>query len=111
MWKFLSDIVQKTLSGFGERLAAFGPNLLAMALIVLAGLLLAGLVRLGLRFLLPRLGFDRLAQRTGLATMLQKGGIAAPPSRVLAVGAAWAVVAVFVLLGIGALNLPFATGP
>jgi len=108
MWKFLSDIVQKTLSGFGERLAAFGPNLLAMALIVLAGLLLAGLVRLGLRFLLPRLGFDRLAQRTGLATMLQKGGIAAPPSRVLAVGAAWAVVAVFVLLGIGALNLQFA---
>lgn len=108
MWKFLNDVVQKTLSGFGERLAAFGPNLLAMVLIVLVGLLLAGLVRFGLRFLLPRLGFDRLAQRAGLAAMLKKGGIDAPPSRVLAVGLAWAVVAVFVLLGIGALNLQFA---
>jgi hypothetical protein len=58
--------------------------------------------------LLPKLGFDRFAQRLGLTLVLQKGGLTRPASAVLAAVLAWAVLAVFVLLGVGALNLQFA---
>jgi hypothetical protein len=108
MWQFLQDVIHKTLSGFGERLAAFGPNLLAMLLILVVGALAAALTRLALRVLLPLVGFDRFAQRLGLAVVLQKGGIVQQPSAVCAVAAAWAVLAVFVVFAIGALNLQFA---
>jgi hypothetical protein len=108
MWQFLQDVIQKTLSGFGERLAAFGPSLLAMLLILAVGAVAAGATRLALRVALPWLGFDRFAQRVGLTVVLQKGGIVQPPSAVIAVAAAWTVLAVFVVLAIGALNLQFA---
>jgi hypothetical protein len=108
MWDFLTDVIRKTLAGFGERLAAFGPNLLAMLLILLAGVVIAGATRLLLKVLLPRLGFDRFAQRLGLSVVLQKGGITRAPSRVLATALAWGILGVFVLLAIGALNLQFA---
>ncbi|HJS59040.1 MAG TPA: hypothetical protein VKA01_13135 [Vicinamibacteria bacterium] len=108
MWEFLSDVIRKTLSGFGERLAAFGPNVLAMLLILLLGVLIAGALNLVLKVLLPRLGFDHFAQRLGLTLIFQKGGVTRPASAALAIVLAWAVLAVFVLLAIGALNLQFA---
>ncbi len=108
MWEFLSEVIRKTLSGFGERLAAFGPNVLAMLLILLTGLVAAGILHVALKFVLPRLGFDRFAQRLGLALVLQKGGITRPASAAVAALLAWGLLAVFVLLGIGALNLQFA---
>jgi hypothetical protein len=108
MWQFLNDVVQRTLTGFGERLAAFGPNLLAMLLLLMAGLVLSWLARELLRLLLPRLGFDTFAERTGLADSLRRGGLGGRPSAVLASMAAWGVLAVFVILAIGALNLQFA---
>lgn len=108
MWEFLNDVIRKTLTGFGERMAAFGPNILAMLVILLAGILIAGAVHFVLKLLLPRVGFDRFAQRLGLSLILQKGGVRRPASAALAAALAWAVLAVFVLLGIGALNLQFA---
>ena len=108
MWEFLGEVIHETLSGFGERVRAFGPNLLAMLLILATGLLASGLLGVVLRLVLPRLGFDRFAQRLGLAHVLQKGGIARPASAVAAALLAWGLLAVFVLLGIGALNLQFA---
>jgi hypothetical protein len=53
-------------------------------------------------------GFDRFAQRVGLTVVLQKGGIVQAPSVVLAVATSWVVLAIFVVLAIGALNLQFA---
>lgn len=109
MWQeILENVIRKTLSGFGERVAAFGPNVLAMLVILLAGALLAGALRIVVRLVLPRLGFDRFAQRTGLTLLLQKGGVTRPPSSVLATALAWVVLGIFVLLAIGALNLQVA---
>lgn len=108
MWQFLRDVIQRTLAGFGDRLAAFGPNFLAMLLILMVGVVVAWLVRVLLRLLLRRLGFDAFAERLGLGGALRKGGVSGKPSAVLAVAGAWTVLAVFVLLAIGALNLQFA---
>ena len=108
MWAFLTEVIQKTLAGFGERMAAFGPNILAMLVILVAGVLVAGSLHFALKLALPWLGFDRFAERLGLEMILRKGGITRPASAALAVVVAWAVLAVFVLLAIGALNLQFA---
>jgi len=108
MTELLADVLRKTLNGFEERLLAFGPNLMAMLLIVILGVALAGVVHLGVRLLLPAMGFDQFAARVGLRLLLQRGGVTRPPSRVIALLLAWSVLAVFLLLGIGALNLQFA---
>jgi len=108
MNEVLDDVFRKTLEGFGDELAAFGPNLLAMLVILAIGLLATLGVRAAVRFVLPRLGFDRFAQRSGFTLILQKGGITRPASAVVASAVAWTVMGVFVLLGIGALNLRIA---
>jgi hypothetical protein len=109
MWnEVLDDVIRKTLEGFGDELAAFGPNLLAMLVILAVGILAAIGLRGAVRFVLPRLGFDRFAQRSGFTLILQKGGITRPASAVVASALAWTVMGVFVLLAIGALNLRIA---
>jgi hypothetical protein len=109
MWKqVLSDVIRQTLAGFEERLAAFGPRLLAMIVILALGLAVAGAIRLLLGALLRRTGFDRFANRIGLGDMLARGGIVKPASVVLAAVLAWSTLAVFVLLAIGALDVQIA---
>ncbi len=108
MIQFLRDIVERTFRGFGDRLAAFGPNVLAMGVILVAGLVAAGAVSFVLRRFLPRVGFDGFAEKVGFAGLLRKGNVAAKPSAVVALVSAWAVLTVFALLAIGALDLQFA---
>jgi hypothetical protein len=108
MWQFLSDVVRRTLTGFGDRLAAFGPNLVAMLVLLLAGVVVSWLIREAVRVLLRRLGFDTFAERIGLADVLRKGGLSGRASSVVAAVTAWSVLAAFVILAIGALNLQFA---
>jgi hypothetical protein len=104
----LEDVIRTTFVEFGARLRAFAPNLIAMLVLLLAGMLLAGAVRLVLAFVLPRLGVDRFAERAGLSEVARKGGLVRPPSKVIALVAAWAVLIVFVLLAVAALNLQVA---
>jgi hypothetical protein len=101
----LEDVIRTTFVEFGARLQAFAPNLVAMLLLLLAGFVLAGAARVSLAFVLPRLGIDRFAERTGLVEVVRKGGLAQSPSRVIAVVVAWAVLTIFVLLSIAALDL------
>jgi hypothetical protein len=108
MWGFLAEVIQRTFIGFSERMEAFGPYLLAMFVILSIGLLTAVALRLAVRFALPRVGFDRFAQRMGLALLLEKGGVVRPSSDFVAVLLGWAVFGIFVLLAIGSLNLQFA---
>jgi hypothetical protein len=108
MLDFLNHVIGRTLSSFGQRLEAVGPDLLAMLLILSLGALAAAALRTLLRRLLPRLGFDLFAARVGLGLVLQKGGVTQSPSQAVATAGAWAVFALAVLLGIGTLNLQFA---
>jgi len=109
MWNdVMADVIGKTLTGFREDLAAFGPRLLAMLVILIVGLLAAGGLRLLVKLAFPRLGFDRFAEGAGVATVLRHGGITTPASSVLALVLAWSVLGVFVLLAVGALNLQYA---
>jgi hypothetical protein len=101
----LNDVIRTTLGEFGERLQAFAPNLLAMLMLLLVGALLAGAVRFALTFLLPRLGVDRFAERSGIGDVARRAGLTRRPSRTISQAAAWVVLAVFMLLAVAALNV------
>jgi hypothetical protein len=108
MWAFMDEVLRQTWSGFADRVIAFGPNLLAMLVTIVAGAVLAGAAHVMLRWLLPRVGIDRFAEHTGVAGLLEKGGIAQRPSRMLAAVVAWGVFGVFALLAIAALDIQIA---
>jgi hypothetical protein len=73
--------------------------------LLLAGAVVAGLVRVALEFLLPRLGVDRFAERSGIGDVARRAGLTRRPSRTIAFAVAWIVLAVFVLLAVAALDL------
>jgi Mechanosensitive ion channel, conserved TM helix len=105
MKEVFDQVIRTTLVEFGERFQAFAPNLLAMLVLLVLGLLVAGALRFGVAFLLRRVAFDRFSERTGVSAVIQKGGIRATPSSFLALALAWFVLAVFVLLAVAALDL------
>lgn len=99
------EVIRTTLVELGARFRDFVPNLLAMLVLLAVGILAALAIRVSVGFILKWLAFDRFSERTGISTVLQKGGIRAAPSRVLALTLAWLVLAVFVLLAVAALDL------
>jgi hypothetical protein len=101
----LSEVLRTMFGEFGTRLQAFAPNLLAMLVLLVTGVVVAGAVRLALAFLLPRLGVDRFAERSGIGDVARRAGLTRRPSRAIAIAVAWMVFAVFVLLAVAALNL------
>jgi hypothetical protein len=105
MKEIFDEVIRTTLVEVGARFKDFVPHLLMMLVLLALGILAAGVIRFGLGFLLRWLAFDRFSERTGLSTVLQKGGIRAAPSRILALTLSWLVLAVFVLLAIAALDL------
>ena len=105
MHEVFDEVIRTTLVEVGARFQDFVPNLLAMLVLLAIGILAAVAIRFSVGFLLRWLAFDRFSERTGIRTVLQKGGIRAAPSRVLALTLAWLVLAVFVLLAVAALDL------
>ncbi len=100
----LSGLLNQTLSDLWARSVAFAPNVLAMLLILAAGVIVAGVVRVGVRFLLSVAGGDALASRLGVQAMLKRAGVTRPPSTVIALVLAWTTLGVFVVGAIGALD-------
>jgi hypothetical protein len=101
----LNEVIRTTLVEFADRVRGFAPNILAMLAILLVGVLAAGAVRFAFGFVLPRLGVDRFAERSGLGDVARRAGLTRRPSRTIALAAAWVVLAVFMLLAVAALDV------
>jgi hypothetical protein len=101
----LTEVIRTTFAELGARIRALAPNLLAALLLLVIGAAAAGATRLVLGFLLPRLGVDRFAERSGLRMFSSRGGVARPISAVLSLALAWLVMTVFVLLAVAALDV------
>jgi hypothetical protein len=101
----MNEVIRTTLVEFGERLREFAPNILAMLAILVVGTLVAGAVRVALGFVLPRIGVDRFAERSGLGDVARRAGLERRPSRAISLAVAWVVLGVFVLLAVAALDL------
>jgi hypothetical protein len=98
------------LLGLGERLLTLVTGLCLMLLLVCLGLVAGWLARLAITRLARAVGFDRHAERWGLATSLNRSGILRTPSDVLGTVCFWGIFIFFASLGIDSLGFPGADG-
>ena len=103
-------LLNQTLTELWGRVVAFAPNLLAMLLILAAGIVVAVGIHVGVRLALSALRGDDLASRLGISTVLRRAGLTRSPSTLIAQVLASTAFAVFVIMAIGALDVEIASG-
>ncbi|MEK7825764.1 MAG: hypothetical protein AAB266_05005, partial [Nitrospirota bacterium] len=81
------------------------PNLMAMLLILLAGILSARLVYLLLLRVFKTINFDTWCDRAGLTAVIRKGDVWGKPSEVFGHILYWLLLIIFLMIGLNALNL------
>lgn len=98
--------VWSTLLDVGDRLTAIIPGLLAMAILLVLGLVLGWLVRGLVTRVARAVGFDRHTERWGLGASMRRAGILRSPAETLGILCSWAIFVLFAGLGIDALASP-----
>lgn len=101
VWAALVDV--------GDRLAVILPGLVAMILLVAAGLILGWLARALMTRVARALGLDRHMERWGVVPSLRRSGVFRTPADILGSVAFWAIFLVFASLGVDALGFPGST--
>jgi len=82
------------------------PHLLAMLVIVVIGFVVAWGVAAAISRLLRVAGFDQFSGRVGFTQALSNGGVRETPSHLISHLLYWVIVLAFMMLGLGALQLP-----
>lgn len=93
------------LKEFMIQLGDFLPRMLAMLVIVAGGILVAYILRRLTTRILKVMRFDQFSARVGFSQALGKGGVADAPSGLAGRVIFWVVFLVFLVLGLGALQL------
>jgi Mechanosensitive ion channel, conserved TM helix len=102
LWK---NAFVEPLEEFLKEVGSFLPHLLAMVVIIIVGLLSAWVVNFLIFRLLKTVKFDQVCGRTGFAQALSKGGVRETPSNFISRMIYWAILLVFLMFGLGALEL------
>ncbi|MHB0984665.1 MAG: mechanosensitive ion channel family protein [Sulfuricella sp.] len=105
MMEFLNLILEPLQEVF-IKFKAFLPNLLAMLVIMVLGIVLARIVRVILIKSLTAINFDSWSDRMGFTTLMRKGDLWAKPSATLGSVIFWLLVIVTLMIGLSALNIP-----
>ncbi len=98
-------LILEPLKEVYAKFAKFGPNLLAMLIIVLIGLVVARIARFVLVKLLGAIKFDSWSDRMGLTSVLRKGNLWSKPSAALGAFVFWFLVFTAFMAGFSALNI------
>jgi hypothetical protein len=93
------------LKEFLKQVGAFLPHLLAMVIILALGIFIAWMIKSLVFRLLKTVKFDQFCGRTGFSQALGRGGITETPSQLVSRVTYWAITLIFLILGLGALNL------
>lgn len=102
---FLSLILEPLQDVF-LKFRSFLPNLLAMLVIMVVGLLLARLVRVILVKSLGAINFDSWSDRAGFTTLMRKGDLWIKPSVMVGAIVGWTVIVVTLMIALSALKIP-----
>lgn len=87
------------------RIKDFLPNLLAMLVILIIGLIAARVLRAIIIKFLTAIKFDSWSDRMGVTTLLRKGDLWAKPSRALGSIVFWVLIIVVLMTGFSALKI------
>jgi hypothetical protein len=105
MMDFLTLILEPLQEVF-LKFKIFLPNLLAMLVIMVLGIVLARVIRLILVKSLNAISFDRWSDRMGFTTLMRKGDLWAKPSATLGEIIFWLLIIVTLMIGLSALKIP-----
>lgn len=105
-----TDILVTSFREVVQRLALAAPRLLALLTLVLAGWVVAALVRRLTVRVLRAADFDQRCGRWGLTATLIRGGIKLPPADLVGGAIFWTLFLVALLMGIEALEMPATAG-
>lgn len=102
LWQtaFITPLVE-----FLKEFVEFLPHLLATVVILALGILVAWIVKFVVFRLLTTMKFDQLCGRIGFSQAMRKGGVSETPSHLVGRAVYWVIVLIFLMLGLGALNL------
>jgi hypothetical protein len=106
----LFALILDPLTALYTHVSAFFPNMLAMLIIVLAGIFAARIVRAIVLRTLRAVKFDAWSDRMGLTTMLRKGDLWSKPSAAVAALLFWLLIIVSFLTGLSALHIRVVDG-
>lgn len=104
MMEFVSLILEPLQEVF-LKFKAFLPNLLAMLVILIIGILLARILRAILVRFLKAINFDSWSDRMGMTTLLRKGDLWSKPSLALGAIVFWILIIVVLMAGMSALKI------
>jgi len=105
MQEFWEKGLLHPLSVLAQQVLVVLPNVLAMSIIFVAGLLIAWTASQTLERLLRVVGLDRLSDRLGVTSALLRGGVKTDPSRLVGQAAYWIIMIFATVAALGALNL------
>ena len=97
-WAALVDV--------GDRLAMVLPGVVAMILLIVAGLLAGWLARVVVGRIARAVGIDRHLERWGVMPSLRRSGVFRTPSDIFGSVAFWAIFLIFASLGVDSLGFP-----
>jgi hypothetical protein len=104
MEEFL-QLILEPLQEVYANFKTFIPNLMAMIIIIAAGLLLAWAVRRALLKVLKALNFDSWSDRMGFTAAMRKGDFWRKPADAVASAVYWLLLIVILMSGLGALKI------
>jgi hypothetical protein len=94
-----------SLQTFWGQIALFMPKLLAALLLLMAGWVLARILRAGVRRGLEALGFGRMAEKSGLEALIKQGGVDLSLAGIIAGATFWLVLLVVAVSAANSLGL------
>lgn len=103
----IMEVLQAVWRDFSAGVAHFLPGVLAAALIIAAGVVIAWILSKLIHMLLKAARFDRRCSDAGLTQMLARADIQSPPTRMAGRLVFWLVFLTFFMSGVSALRLEF----
>ena len=99
------NLIFEPLKDVFHTITQFLPNLLAMLVILIIGILVARVLRVVLVRFLTALKFDSWSDRMGMTTLMRKGDLWAKPSLALGSILYWIMIVVALMMGLSALKI------
>jgi len=105
MGNFIAQNLIQTMQAFLQMVARYLPRLLAMLIFIVVGWVVAWLVKISLRWVLSWVKFNSLFVRGGVTRVLTHAALPTP-AEMIARLAFWVLWIAFILMGLGALQIP-----
>lgn len=100
------NLILEPLAELFTKFKMFVPNFLAMVVILLAGILVAYLLKRSLVKLLSTINFDSWSDRMGFTKLMRQGDMWSKPSATLGTIIFWLLVIITLMSGLSALQIP-----